>query len=355
MSSLLDDVPGPPFVPRHGDEAMLREAKKIIGGVPGCIPYVTPVPWAFDGFVDVLVPPIVHAPKRLLELVPWLTSYESSCRHCYCAQRAFLRIYGYSDSWIERIEHDAQLADLDEERRPAMDLARRLARSNPRPARAERDAAARRYGDAATVELAFVVAGWCFATRVSTFLRLPPDPAIEALSRRWFAPLLRPVFWIVGKSRKPPRQVKDPLQGPFQRILDGMGDLPVTHIVRRQIDRALASPILPRRAKLLIFAVVGRSMPCLGTEAEATQLLAAEGLGAADVEEILKNLSSPKLDATEKLLIEFARNSVRYEFLEVQDRIERELVPVLTSTQLIEAVATAALANSVVRLAMLCV
>jgi alkylhydroperoxidase family enzyme len=354
VSSLLEVVPGPAFVPLDPDLEMVRVAKKYLRGVPSCMKYVTPVPWIFDLLVDVVRPAVFHAPGPVVQLIPWVTALESSCRYCYGAQRGLLRVLGHKDDWIERVERDVQLADVDEAQRGVIQLARKLSRSNPRPARADRDALARRFGDAAAVEIAFVVAGWCFATRVATFLRLPPDREMEQLSKRWFVPLLRPVFRIM--SRQPPRRPEIvPLRGPFQDVLTGMGDVPAVHLIRRTIDRALASPALPRRAKLLVIAVVARSMPCAATEAEATRLLADEGLGADDVAEILKNLGSPKLDPLESLLVPFARGSVRYEFLEVQDRVERELAPKLSRDQLIEAVGIAALANSVVRLAMLSV
>jgi alkylhydroperoxidase family enzyme len=351
--ALLDVVPGPPFVPFTPDPAMLREAKKYIGGLPGCIKYMTPVPWVFDLAIDVMKPPVFSTPLPLLELIGWTTSFENSCRHCYGAQRAILRILGYDDAWMERVERDADLAEVDAERRPVVDLTRKLARSNPRPARAERDALTARYGAAVVAEIAFVITGWCFATRVSTFLRLGPDPDIERVSQTWVAWLLRPLFrrGLKKRARQPERV---PTGGPFQPILDGMGDVPAASLMRRVIDRAFASPHIPRRAKLLVFAVVARSIPCGATEAEATRLLIEDGLAPDDVEVILKHLDSPKLDPLERVLVGFARASVRYDFLEIQDRVGRDLKPALPGTeQLLEAVGIAALANSVVRLAML--
>ena len=348
---LLDVVPGPAFVPLAPRPEMLRPVKKYMGGVPKCMTYLTEVPWVFHLFRDIAKPTVFVAPPALVELIGWATAFENSCRHCYGAQRAMMRILGHSDEWIARVERDATLADVDPQQRGVLDLARKLARSNPRPARAEREALTAQYGAAAAVELAYVVTGWCFTTRVATFLRLPPDPELERLPDRWFLPVVRPLLrWMLRKPAHRPEVL--PLDGPFYPIIAPMGEVAAAHVLRRAIDGALASPVLPRRAKLLVFAVVARSLPCTTTEAEACRLLAAEGLDAAQVDEILRNLGSAALDPLETLLVTFARASVRYDHLEVQDRVGRDLVPKLSAPELIEATAVAALANSIARMAM---
>jgi alkylhydroperoxidase family enzyme len=87
-------------------------------------------------------------------------------------------------------------------------------------------------------------------------------------------------------------------------------------------------------------------------EGEAREALAAEGFGSADVEEILANLGSPKLDARERLLMPFARETVRYRTGAIQERT-RALGETLSAEEVVEAVGITALANSVGRLSIL--
>jgi alkylhydroperoxidase family enzyme len=349
----LDVVPAPSFVAAAPDAEMCAAAKRHMGGVlPSALTFLTPVPWMFDLHLQVIKPPVTAAPQPLLELAAFVTSFENACRHCYGAQRSILRMVGRSDAWIDRLERDAQRAELDEQQRSVLELARKLARSSPRPARAEKEALARAYGPAAAVEIAFKIAGTCYTNRVATFLSLPPDPGSEGLARAWFLPLIRP---LVRKMVR--RNVKGgppiPLDGPFRGILDAMGSVPVTFVMRRAIDGALESQILPRRTKLLVFAVVARSLTCATCEPEVARLLETTGLSTADLGEILKNLRSPKLDDLETTLVGFARESVRYQYLQAQELVRQDLAPRLRAPELLEAIGVCALANSVVRLAML--
>jgi AhpD family alkylhydroperoxidase len=349
---LIDVVPPPALVPAAPDVAMIAEVKRRNGFVPGALAYVAPVPWVFELYARVIKAPIFAAPPEIVELASFVTAYENSCRHCYGAARAALRMVGHTDAWIDELERGAQLAELDPKQRSVLELARKLARSTPRPARTEREALARAYGGDAATELAYKIAGGCFTNRVATFLSLPPDHTPEGIASKWFLPLIRPMLRrMLRRTSEPLAPI--PLDGPFANVLEAMGAISVTFVMRKAIDGALASSILPRRAKLLIFAIVARSMACATCEPEATRLLATDGLESADVDRILRNLTGPELTPLETTLVSFARGSVRYEFLEAQDRVRRELVPTLAGPQLIEAVGACALANMVVRLAML--
>ena len=86
-----------------------------------------------------LLCPITELPLRLADLVFLVVSQENSCRYCYGAARAHLRMLGYSERVISQIEREPQLAELDEKDQAFIRFCRNLARSNPRPARAQRD------------------------------------------------------------------------------------------------------------------------------------------------------------------------------------------------------------------------
>src|SRR5258705_13407357 len=101
-----------------------------------------------------------------------------------------------------------------------------------------------------------------------------------------------------------------------------------------------------------MLGVIGRALGCVRAETEARQGLAADGLGPADVEEIFKNLGSPKLDERDRLLVPFARETVRYRSGAIQERTHA-LAASLSPEEVIEAVGVTALANSVARLSVL--
>ena len=58
-------------------------------------------------------------------------SQDNSCRYCFAAQRAILRVLGFTEERITRLEHDLMLDDLAPPVKAALDFARRISRSNP--------------------------------------------------------------------------------------------------------------------------------------------------------------------------------------------------------------------------------
>jgi alkylhydroperoxidase family enzyme len=119
--------------------------------------------------------------------------------------------------------------------------------------------------------------------------------------------------------------------------------------LRKILDEAWASQHLSPRTKALIFAVVARGLGCSHAEREAFRLLAADGLAASEVEEILAHLASPELDPAEALIVPYARETIWYEPASVQRR-GRELQKHLTTPVFLEVIGIASLANMVSRL-----
>jgi alkylhydroperoxidase family enzyme len=143
-----------------------------------------------------------------------------------------------------------------------------------------------------------------------------------------------------------------PNGGPCADVVAALEGSPLAHAMRQTIDEAMASPILPRRTKLLMIAVVARALGCDHAEAEARAGLAPDGLAPLDVDAILRNLGSPRLDAREALLVPWARETVRYRTLAIQERT-RELAHHMELPAVIEAVGIASLANAIARLSIL--
>jgi alkylhydroperoxidase family enzyme len=152
--------------------------------------------------------------------------------------------------------------------------------------------------------------------------------------------------------RVAPEPLPRPNDGPCAAVVAALAGSPVARVLREVIDDALASPVLPRRTKLLMLAVIGRALGCRHSEVEAAEGLRAAGFTSDDVSEVLANLGSPKLDGREALLVPFARETVRYRNAAIQ-RHTRELWERLGTQEVLEAIGIAALANGVCRLSVL--
>ena len=110
------------------------------------------------------------------------------------------------------------------------------------------------------------------------------------------------------------------------------------------MDVAFASTVLSRPARALIFAVVARALGCMHTE--------AEGMDDAEIDTALATLQSKRLAQNESALLSWARDTVSYLTPAIQKQT-RQLAAQIGNTAVLEAIGTAALANAIVRLAML--
>ncbi|UCE85694.1 MAG: carboxymuconolactone decarboxylase family protein [Deltaproteobacteria bacterium] len=337
------------------DPELERQLRKQVGRLPGSMAYFSPCPWlprvlaALNG----LEFPLVHIDHHLADLVMLVVSQDNSCRYCYAAQRALLRVVGYPQSQIARLEQDFLTAELDPRQRAALDFARRVSRSNPLPSAADkqrlRDAG---FSELAMKEVAGVVARGIFLNRVSTLPALPPE-RMEDLPDRWYVrlvgPLLSRKYRGLRRRGEPTKLREDEKTGPYAYLVLALDGLPFAGELRRVLDEMWHSPILSARAKALIFAVVARALGCPCSEQESTRLLLEEGLTQRDVDEILAHLASPKLDRVEAVVVPFARETIWYEAAQIQRRA-RALQPQLSAAEFIELIAVCGLANAVCRL-----
>lgn len=326
------------------------EVRRVVGGVPDWLARLAPCPWLVRALTSNIGRPLAHAPLALCDLVALVVSQDNSCRYCYGVQRAVLKIHGYRDDYIDRLVRDFQVAELSAAERAALDFARRLSRADPLPAPAEfRALVDAGFTPAAAAEIAMVAAASGFSNRIATLLALPPE-SMERLVTHPLFRLARPLLaWRMRKGLKSPEPLPQPNDGPCARIVAGLAGSPSATVTRRVIDEAWASPVLPRRTKTLMLAVIARAVGCDTVEAEARALLATGGLGTPDVDEILTTLGSPRLDAREARLVPFARETVRYQPDVIQRRF-REVSRELTAEETIETVGVVALANTLCRL-----
>jgi alkylhydroperoxidase family enzyme len=120
-------------------------------------------------------------------------------------------------------------------------------------------------------------------------------------------------------------------------------------VLGRTLEEMWVSPLLTRRCKLLICAVIARGLGCEVCAPDVAEALRAEGLTDAVLTRILTHLDAPELDPVERLVVPFARETIWYEPAAVQRRA-RAMRDRLPAPQLLEAIGVASLANGLCRL-----
>jgi alkylhydroperoxidase family enzyme len=115
---------------------------------------------------------------------------------------------------------------------------------------------------------------------------------------------------------------------------------------------AFESEILSKELKILMFAVVARSLECQFCLTESKNMAGQLGIEAKEFERALGSLSSPRLNEVESRIFAWTRETVHFETGDIQRRI-RVLSAHVEPVILLEAIGVAALANTVVRLAVL--
>src|SRR5262249_37062569 len=136
---------------------------------------------------------------------------------------------------------------------------------------------------------------------------------------------------------------------PYGRLVEAYAGSPIAPALGRTLEEMWASPHLTRRCKLLMLAVVARGLRCGGGGAKVAAGGRAGGPADATLAQILPHLDAPQLDAAERHLLPFARDTIWYEPAPLQRRA-RALREHLDTAQLLEAIGVASLANGLCRM-----
>ncbi len=362
MSAVLGEVEwGEPVLPIQRDAAWEEQVKRRGGHVSEADRRTAASPWIRELGLSLTTYKAVAMPAHLLHIGAMVVAQENACRYCYGANRAYLKLLGYSEAYIRRLEREVHEAELDERDRVVIAFARNLARSRPRPSRSACQALVDvGLSPAAVAEVAFLVAVGCFYNRVTTFMACPPERGFERFANG-------PVGRIVGLGAALLRSLKPggwggqellsagaakAADGPFGPILAPLAGLPAERIMKDALEGAFASPVLSRPTKALMFAIVARTLECALCENQARGLLDGYGIQAQDVDSALAQLHSDQLPGAESALLSWTRGTVYYDVANIQ-RETRELAGKVDPKVLLEAIGVAALANATVRLAML--
>jgi AhpD family alkylhydroperoxidase len=317
--------------------------------------YFLAAPWVAEALLrlNIRIMSRVHLDHDLADLAGLVVSQDNSCRYCYAAQRALLRVLGFSEDRILRLEHDLAESGFAPAERAAMDYARRMSRASPLVGATDAEGLARQgFSPEAVRELAAQASLHVIFNRASTLAALPPE-RFETLPDRWWARLLRPVLAPIARrlrSREAPRPLSAAKRtGAYAYMVNALDGLSIAGELREILDAMLGSPILPRRCKALMFAVVARALGSDRALSEATAIAVGEGAAPQWVEGVIDHLSAPDLTPQESLLVPFARETVWYEAPRIQERA-RTVCGRLTREEFVEAIGVLSLANGICRL-----
>lgn len=342
------------LLPARRDAALERFVRRETGVPSPMTRYLAGCPWLVRALVRLSYDRglLLHLDLELADLIALVVSQEHSCRFCYAASRAMLRLRGMSESRMEELEGRLSRLELEPRQRAALAFARRMARSAPLVGAEDRERlAAAGFRPEERREIAFVVCFIAFANRAATIPAIPPY-AVERMPDRWLTRLLRPLIaraLAAHVSRGEPVATPPPAE-PHAGVIAAFAGSPIAARLGEVLDEAWASPLLGRRCKALLFAVVAQALGCRVSAAALAPVLASEGLAPAEIAELLSRLDSPVLDATERALLGFARETVWYQPVAIQRRA-RALREQLGADEFVEAVGVLSLANALCRMA----
>jgi alkylhydroperoxidase family enzyme len=346
------DVPLLPAVP---DPVWQREVVRRFGFASNMAEYLTPVRWLMDAeqLVEARVTPSISVPLRAF--ISMVVAMDSSCRHCYGAFRSMLKILGYQEGVIRKLEESLAVNQLTNKEQAALEFARKVSRSAPRPSESDlRELTGAGYSQLEIAEIAYLAGINAAGNRLATLLAVPPDP-LEEIDANWFDKLKRPftrkefraALSSVLEVPYPPEFV-----GPGAGVVRALKGSPASAALATVLKGAWNSTITSKRIKALIFAVVGRGVGCQACEAEAAEALRGEGWTDPEIQNVLTYLTSPKLDSLERKVLAFARETVRYHTRRLQELAQNFAVG-LKREVLLEVIGLICYANGLARMSIL--
>jgi len=355
MAHLINDIDwGEPLLPIVRDPEWEAEVKAAFGMVPDLMMRVSRSPWLRKACLKWPLYSAMEFPKHLQDIGCLVTAQENACRFCYGRARSQMRLFGYSEKMISNIEREMHLAEMDEKDRTFIRFCRNLARSNPRPPKADRDKLiSLGFTPLAVSEMAFYIANQCFINRVATFISSRPMYKIEKLSTSFFGRILRPL--IARKIRSLAWTPAEPLvedKKSFPGLVKALDGLPAAAVIQEGLEGAFSSEVLSMELKVLMFAVVARSLECNFCQAETRQMAGDLGFSETEFANALSSLNSPRLNGPEGKILSWTRQTVHYQTGSIQKQVHA-LSREVDEEMLLESIGVAALANATVRLAVL--
>ena len=299
-----------------------RALRAALGIVPRSTRYFLDSSWLSDAMARFGGAPMQHLTPEMVEMITLVVSQDNSCCYCYTATRGFMKILGFPESHIRRLEENFLSADLTPADAAALEFARCVSRAAPLPTVAHTQPLfAAGYGTAAVKELAVFAAHSVFFNRVSTLPALPPEEADFA--ERWWVRLLRPLIAARVRALRVPAPV--PLSPRSATACSATSSMrstvcrPHRAYARCSTGRG-ARRRSARASKPSSSASWRAALAARPPSAKSVRLLVAEGMGPSAVEHALAHLSGGDLDPMEQAALELARESIWYEPVHLQRR-----------------------------------
>jgi alkylhydroperoxidase family enzyme len=337
------------------DPVWERESSRWIGFTTGTAKYLTPVRWLLQANAVSAARVTPNVPVNLGALISMVVAMDNSCRYCYGVFRSMLKIMGYSEGMMRKLEESLAADQLTRKEKAVLEFARKVSHSPPRPSDSDlRELMAVGCSPIEIAEIAYLAGNNACGNRLATLLAVPPDP-LEEVEANWFIKLKRPF------SRKEFRASLSPVlslpypagySGPGGRIVEALKGSPAGAALATILSGAWDSSITSRRVKALIFAVIARGLGCPACEAEAAEDLRGEGWTDSEIQHVLRHLTSNKLDYFERKVLSFARETVRYQTRRLQE-LAQTFAKGLKREVLLEVVGLVSYANALARMSIL--
>lgn len=344
-----------PLLPPIPDPDWEMEFEQRFGRTTLMTRYLTPVRWMLiaDEILESRVTP--NLSLELQNLISLVVAMDNSCRYCYGAFRSLLKIMGYPENVVRKLEENLAINELSPKEKVALEFAQKATRSAPQPSTADLKMLLQAgYSRLQIAEIAYLVANSAAGNRIATLLALPPDP-IETLEASRMQRLLRPFLrgrFTRSLSKVAVFEPDTPYEGPGLRIIHSLNGSPAAGALARILSEAWKSPITSQRIKALVFAVIAKGLVCPTCEREAIAVLRNEGWSEDEITHLLTHLTSERLDSFELKVLRFARETVRYHTRRIQT-LAQEFARDLRREMVIEIVGLVSFANGLVRMSSL--
>jgi AhpD family alkylhydroperoxidase len=334
------------------DRELEAYSRRETGVVSDGVPYLASRPWLARAHIRWNYSLLNHLDLTLAEQISLVVSQENSCRYCYAASRALLRVQGLSEKRIQALEQRLAGDGPDPRTAAALGFARRMARAAAVDPGARKELLAAGWSVPEANEIAACVAATVFNNRLASIIAMPTQP-VEALAESkmmWLmAPVLR-VYMERYRRRSRPVSPEPSPDLPYACVTQAFAGTRLAGLIADVMRELEASDVLPVRARALMFAVIGHGLGCDLSTSEARRMLRGAEMDEAEFDEVLAHLGSPRLDPLENDLAAFARETIWYVPVQLQRRA-RALRDRLSTEQFVEAVGIASLANALCRLA----
>src|SRR5262245_7378692 len=131
MPLLVDQLQwSEPLAPETHDPAWEAEVRALMGGfMPHSFTRIASSVWVRSAYLDCVRMPLASLNRSEVELAGLVTSQENACRYCYGSARVRMKMIGFTDEMVDRIERNVQLTEAEPRERELVQFARNLARS----------------------------------------------------------------------------------------------------------------------------------------------------------------------------------------------------------------------------------